>query len=204
MFHAPPEKYNAYNAKPFVGYISSDESVEIIEKDGGLICRQSRSATLTMALIAFIALLSLGFSFASPDFAKMIRDFQTADLLGKVGLSALCLFVFGMLAVMAVLPLKYLLNNTRMILSPCGTLHFYQNGDPEPERSVLPTEMESLRLETVSFQGKRRTYVNTLLILTLKTGEETVLFASLKPELMSAIHQDFSQRLGLELPTSSV
>jgi hypothetical protein len=117
--------------------------------------------------------------------------------MGQLGIGLVLIVIFGLFGTLTVFALKKLLDNNRLVLDPHGNLHFYRWGARTPSRTVTPAEIKKLRLTPVSFSDEDQTYTNYLLVLTLKTGEESVLFGSLKSTYMQDLLHDFSRRLSL-------
>lgn len=193
-----PQEFNAFNAKPYVGYVSSGESIEIYEERGKLICRQSKSATAVMGLIVGMILLGAYFAVTSPDMQKYIHKFQTGDMgekavIGLVGL--LIVFLVGAVLVFAV---QKLFENKRILVDAGGKMVFYAGGDP-PKRVIRPDDMQDLYLETVSFQGKHQTHYCTILVLQLRSQEKIVLCAGVDKEPIEKFRRDVAARCGIQL-----
>lgn len=197
-------QYNAFNAKPFVGYVSSGSSMEIVKDKGNLSCRQSKEATFVMGFI-FLMTVACAFGIAnSPDMARYIHDFQQADLWGKLGFGVIGLLIVWMLGAGLVFSVKKMLANTRFIVDGSGNLRFYEGWGNEPNKTVRWDQIDTLYLDTVTFQGKHRRHTSHLLILRLRNAEEIVLCADPEREKLDEFRQDIARRSHLQLQDNVV
>jgi hypothetical protein len=191
-------KLTAHNANPYVGYVSSGESVEIISEGPNLICRQSGAATLTMAIVAGMALLGAGFTLTSPDMERHIRQFQHAGIFGKFVAGLLALMIIALFGLTLFFSLGKFFAKSRIVLAADGSLRFYAGFDALPKRIIRPAEIETVSLERVSFPGRYgKIYICPIVVLRLKTQEQLVLCSGTREAPLEQFRQAIAQRGGL-------
>jgi hypothetical protein len=190
-------KYNAHNAKPFVGYVSSGNTIDWVSQGGNLVCQQSSSAAMILGFIVFMIITGILCASQSPEVRRLqyFFEFSWQEQLGHVLVGGFIVLMVGATLVFAV---ERLMLFGTLVVDSNGVLRFCQGFNRQEVRVIRPGEIEGLRMTQVSFRGKRVTHINFLLILQLRNGEEVVLCASPENELVLKIRDEIGQRVGIK------
>ena len=191
------QKSDAWHAQPIAGYVSSGESVELVQDGSNLICRQSFGATMLMALMVSMILTCVGLAVTSPEMVRHVRHFQHANTPGKWIAGVVAIVILWLLIVALGFAGKKMFANTQIEVDAYGTVHILGGWKRLPIRVIRPEEMESLMLEQVTFPGKYRTYTSHLLVLMLKSQERLILCASVDRDRLERFRSSIAQRCGL-------
>jgi hypothetical protein len=189
-------RYTAFNARPYVGYVSSGESVEIVRRESELICRQSAAASLFLWLILGMVPLVGYFCVTSAEMAQLLHDLSNPGQ-DDTWLGLMLLLIGTLFGSAFMFAAKKLVSLGHIAVDSAGTIRLYRGrGSDRPERVIRPQEVKRLAIQSVSFQGRQTVHINYLLILKLNNGEETVLCASTEWGRMEGLQRDMMERMG--------
>lgn len=192
------KNYNAHNAKPFVGYVSSGNTIELLSRNADLICRPTTSSNMVLWFIVIMIVTSAAAASQSPEVARL-KNFMHFSIQEQVGHVVIGFFILFLVGAVLVFAIEKLLFFGVLIVDSAGVLRFCQGFQQREIRVIRPGEIEGLKLSQVSFQGKHQTYINHLLILQLQNGEEVVLSASPENELISKLRDEICRRAGIAM-----
>lgn len=182
------QKYTAHNARPYVGYVCSGNTIRLRQSADEATLSASPASLWMLGLIILMVGSAVVFGIQSPEFAAL-RHFWRWSPMHQIGVG----LVGGMMICLYWLALHFactrLFANRRISIGRLGDIHFFAGLSKEPARTVQRDEIAELMIVPVSFSGRYRTHLNYLLVMQLRTGEEMVLCASNdKAQIEAIIH----------------
>jgi hypothetical protein len=171
-------KIRRFPDHPFVAHIAAKNEVEMLERDGNLICKSLRSTVLFVQIATFLfgtgLTAGVWYSLTHPETAKM--PWFWTGLMALLGF--ICCAVF----------IRNIFGTPRFEVSGAtGEILLFRRRTREPWKRIDRSEISRFRLEPQIYFDEGREVENLVLLLMDASGERRPLCASPEASLIRAL-----------------